>query len=475
MTMKIHTFDGTAERNIVIGMVVDPTVVGRLSSQWQGAKSFSNQWAGIIADMAVGYFRKYGKAPKKNIEPLIRSAEGRYDEATIKLLELFAQSISNQYEQLAEEINPQYILDLCDRHLNGVRLKQLADKIQGDVDSGNVDQAVGRVTSYHKLELGEQSAARVFTDPDEIAAAFRQNETSPFVEYPGALGEFFQDSLAPNSLIAVVAPEKAGKTFMLLDIAYRAASQRKRVVFFETGDMSKQQIEMRFWSRVAQLPLRSPTGQWPCIIPYPMKIQPPHADGEPATVSCEDREFTHGLSEKTAKEACQNFQRNVVKSKREFLFVDAFPNSSINVAGLRTRLDSYDKDNLTPDVVVIDYADILAPPAGKMEIRDQINQTWKELRALSQERHCLIVTATQANAKSYSKERPLGRENFSEDKRKMAHVSGMIGINVTDAEKEIGVMRLNWIVRREADYSSRKVCHVASCLPLASPAILSTW
>src|SRR4029077_11113270 len=112
---------------IVTSMIVDPIVVGTLSSHWQGSKAFSNQWAGIVADLAVNYFRKYGKAPNKDIEGLVRSLEGRYDESTVKLIERFVEGISSKYEQLAEETNHQYVLDLCDKHLNGVRLKQLAE------------------------------------------------------------------------------------------------------------------------------------------------------------------------------------------------------------------------------------------------------------------------------------------------------------------------------------------------------------
>ena len=82
------------------------------------------------------------------------------------------------------------------------------------------------------------------------------------------------------------------------------------------------------------------------------------------------------------------------------------------------------------DVVVVDYADILRPPPGRMEPRDQANEVWKQLRALSSALHCLVVTATQANRAGYDREL-LGMTNISEDKRKLAHANGVIGINMT--------------------------------------------
>ena len=54
---------------------------------------------------------------------------------------------------------------------------------------------------------------------------------------------------------------------------------------------------------------------------------------------------------------------------------------------------------IVPDVVVIDYADIMADE-GKDE-RASVNKRWKYLRGLADTHKCLIVTATQANSSSF--------------------------------------------------------------------------
>ena len=84
------------------------------------------------------------------------------------------------------------------------------------------------------------------------------------------------------------------------------------------------------------------------------------------------------------------------------------------------------------------------------------------------------MTATQADAASY-KQDTIDSSNFSEDKRKLAHVTGMVGINSSEAEKEFGLQRLNWIVLRESDFNSSRCVHVAGCLDVGNPAILSTF
>ena len=51
----------------------------------------------------------------------------------------------------------------------------------------------------------------------------------------------------------------------------------------------------------------------------------------------------------------------------------------------------------------------------------------------------------------------------------------MIGLNQTPEEKEIGVMRLNWVILREGVFVETKCVYVAGCLAIANPAIRSCW
>ena len=105
-----------------------------------------------------------------------------------------------------------------------------------------------------------------------------------------------------------------------------------------------------------------------------------------------------------------------------------------------------------------------------MEERHRQNKIWKQLRSLSQERHCLVVTATQADAKSYESGL-LHMKNFSEDKRKYGHVTAMYGLNQDKdgREKNIGLMRINEIVLREGDYNTSKTVTVLQNLRRGRP------
>jgi hypothetical protein len=93
---------------------------------------------------------------------------------------------------------------------------------------------------------------------------------------------------------------------------------------------------------------------------------------------------------------------------------------------------------------------------------------------MSQEFHNLVVTATQANAKSFTAE-ILNMEHFSEDNRKFAHVTGMVGINQTNDEKKEQLQSLNWLVLREDEFDITKTVYAANCLAIANPAVKSIF
>lgn len=478
--MKVEKFDGTAERTILTAMITNQAVLAAITSRWEG-RMFSSKWANLVGSWCVSHFNKYSQPPGRDIVSRFASwAETRRDKETVELIERFLESLSEEYEQEQVETNSQYVIDQASTYFNRVRLSNLAEAIQGDLDSGEIEKADDRITAYGRISLGEKCGVDIFRDPAEIRAAFVEDDEKPIIEYDQGLGDFFGNNLARDAFIAFMAPEKVGKSWWLIDIAWRAILQRRRVAFFEVGDMSANQVKRRFYSRMSKFPMYSPTRKWPAVIKVPTSIRKPPAQASKSQfpmpiVEYEEEIFDKKLSSKISIAASERLAEKRIKSKDSFFRMACHPNSTINVKGIEAEILQYEREGWgTPDVVVIDYADILAPPAGNMEVRDQINTTWKQLRSLSQKLHCLVVTATQADAASYDKSL-MSRINFSEDKRKLSHVTGVVGINVTGLEKEKGICRLNWIVLREGDYSPSRCCYVAGCLALGNPSICSVY
>jgi len=227
------------------------------------------------------------------------------------------------------------------------------------------------------------------------------------------------------------------------------------VAYFQAGDLSQGQVLRRMGMRALRRPKR--TGVCKIPVDYPDTSKPPVV---------EDRT----LEAVTPGECLREWHK--VQRGRDRFRLSCHPTGSLTVATMSSTLRDWTREGWVPDVVVIDYADVLAPPPGVREKRDQINGNWEHMRRLSQELHCLLVTATQADAASYDLEL-LRRGNFSEDRRKHDHVTAMLGLNATDADKKVGVTRLNWLDRRDEKFIVGRQVYVAGCLDIVCPAMKS--
>lgn len=470
---KVEGYENTKERTVLIGMVTDQTVLSHVASVWDG-KLFQSPYANVIGDLCVKHYLRHRSPPKRGIESLFGSwaAEGRQDDL-VSLCESFLAGLSAEYER-DDLPNPGLIIDQAGDHFSHIRLRRMSQEVEAHLAAGRIDKAEEARVSFRPIQIGVGAGINFFGDRKVVSACLRDGNDQLFA-YDGALKEFFFGTLERDSLIAFLAPEKVGKSYWLQDLAYRAMLAHCKVAYIECGDMSEDQVGRRFLARVSGRPYKAPRGQWPYRVKFPTYLTAPAEDEALASVDHEERVFDAPLSEPLAWSACRNMLADHFGSEECPMRSSFHPNSSINVEGIRAKLDAWALEGWTPDVVVIDYADILANPSGRFtDNRDAVNTTWKQLRRLSQELHCLVATATQADADSYDR-KLLSRRNFSEDKRKLSHVTGMIGINMTAQEKEKGICRVNWIVRRDGEYSWKQVVHVAGCLAVSQPAVKSIF
>ena len=464
--MQIKKTKGNVERRILIGMVVDPVILGRISAKWERGL-FKSKWANIVGDWCCAFYGKYGRPPMNEIESLYESWATDYkDTNVIDLVGKFLGGLSDEYENLQEESNSDYILDIAGAHFNKVKIEKLIDVLQGDLEDGDGEKANNRLTTYTNIEMGVGEGVHVLQDDEAIKEAFKDKK-DPLIVYPGALGKFFDGQLERDGFIAFMGPEKRGKSFWLMDVAYRAMLQRRRVAMFEVGDMSQNQVMRRLMTRVARRPLGTKPVQ------YPINIERSAGDTI-AMVNTKEKKWDVPLSWQAAKKACYEVMKKKIRSKHPYFRLSCHPNSSLGVKGIESIIQSWTRTDWVPDVIVIDYADILDMNYMGMEGRERINETWKQLRRLSQVYHCLVVTATQTDSASY-KVGTMGKDNFSDDKRKLAHVTGMIGLNQSHEEKALGVMRLNWVGLREGEFSETRCVNVAGCLGIANPSIRSCF
>lgn len=465
-------YDGSDERTVLVGMVTSKVVLGAIAAKWE-RNSLSSRWANIVGDICVEYYNEHKRAPRDTFRSLCLSwvENGRRDENTVEDLNRFLGSLEEEY---TGKVNPDHVIGLASRCINKVKIKGLIDGLNEDLETSDIPQAASRISSFHKTEMGPSDSIDFFTDEQAIRSVFERERLEPLFEYPGDAGMFFRHILERDTLLAVQGPEKSGKTFTLIDMAFRALLARRKVGFFSVGDMTSQQVMELLAVKAAKQPMFSEDGQWPFTIKLPSSIRKPSQGEECAHVDWKKRTFEKPLDADTAVEACNKLMLHGVKSKKSHFKLECHPSDSISILEILEIVHDWDRQGFTVDVLVIDYADILAPINRKREPRDQIHETWTTMRSICNKLHCLLITGTQADADSYEKKIQT-KKNFSGDKRKLGHANALMGINVTGEEKESCISRYNWIVKRKGRSSARRCLHVAGCLDIASPCMVTTF
>src|SRR5207237_537372 len=152
-------------------------------------------------------------------------------------------------------------------------------------------------------------------------------------------------------------------TWVLLDMAWQALAERRKVLFFEIGDLTKNQILKRFAVRAARRPLRKRKVKFPTSL---------EVVGDEGDVKFEERVFDSDLNLKEAKKGFLRAKEHRIKSKGTYLKLRCYPAGMLSVAKMKSDIRQLKRENgWEPDVVIVDYADLLQPPPGVKESRDK--------------------------------------------------------------------------------------------------------
>lgn len=453
---------GKEERRILTGMIVNKQVLSRIHGRWE-QKLFESPWANLVASWCIKHYDKYKRPPKAEVETLYDrwAAKATHDKATVEIVGRFLGGLSDEYKR-GNKINVDFLMDRADQYFKKIRFKRLAEDIKACVDSDDVEKAQVIYDKYKHIDLGPSEFTDPYTQIDIHQRAF-DHKVEQMVNYPGVAGWFFQELLARDCFVAIQAPMKRQKSFILFDIVHRALMERRKVCYFQIGDMSESQVTRRQQARMCNQPVKAKKYWFVTSLKATKDGYKPRGEW---------REAKSDLTIKRIKRAQREFRDRYIKSKKSYLRQLVQP--VMGMADIRNRImQLQDSEDFTPDVVVIDYADLLQAPKGlKDDKREQINENWKDLRRLSLELHCLLVTATQSNAKAHKLARQ-GRSSFSDNQLKQAHVTSMVGINANEAELKDNVARLELLFSREGVHPEGTQIYTANCLALANPIIRS--
>lgn len=493
----------------------------------QISKYFFNEYDRIIYQWLIDYYASYKKAPKLNIQNIFDARKSELDEDRSyiieKRLDSFAEDYKNNYT-FENELNYDFIKqNIIPKFVFEKKLDVLRSEIdvgtKRSIDHEKILESVEKFKDFDFEDDENDDYGVVIPGSQErIDNYFNKDFDKGLFSMPGVIGRY----LGPfyrGGVYAITGTEKSGKTIFMQEICYQAVIFNGLKVFLINLEMPSEDLEERIWCRAGgftnvrssagyklypiidclnnqlgtckvlkQLPnikrlLRSLTNEvsynerldWQVCTKCRIRKYEINAKREPS-----EKRFIPAIwyKEKKIPFITKSKTEKAIRKLNHFGFrnyrIRTFPASSVNFEDVYHIYNKYcTKKNFKPDVVVLDYPDILQPINGKLLDRQNIDFNWTKCRQFAQEENIALMIADQTNREARNS-RSIKAADTSEDKRKDSHINMRITINRTTQEEELGLQRVGMLFRRKGKKSSSEVMlfqMMETCNPLLDSCI----
>lgn len=480
MTTKIERkpIDNTTEHQITTAMIMSTKFLVEVHSLFN-PEYMRNSFAKIVCFWCIDYFQQYKKAPEGHIKDifLIESESGMSKEDK-EIIGNFLSSLSSQFEK-EPLINVDYLKDIAFNYFRKRELQIRVEQAHKFLEVGKIEEAEDQFSKYKKIAYLTSGWFNPL-DPKEALEVFDDNDQGIF-RLPGDLG-YIVGPIERDWFVAVLGVFKKGKSWFLQEMAVRAAFQNLKVAFISL-EMKKKNIKERVYKRLTGFGSKS--GEDSFLFPVfdcelnqlneCEKLERTNhiklcdsVDDKPdfdlemeyrACAYCRDnmlREYKMTTWFEVL-EAPQFTLKDTRRKNRaiETMYGDNFrficyPRFMAGVSDIRRDLYMLEQqEGFIPDIILIDYADILKPDT-KGDKRNQIDDIWKMLASLAAERHCIVFTASQGTRGAIYKS-DMSQDDLAEWIGKLGHVDIFLGLNQSPKDKKAKVLRVNALVHRHKE------------------------
>lgn len=284
-------------------------------------------------------------------------------------------------------------LDFCKKQAFKEALEKAVDLIQGE----NFEEVVGLMKKAVSVGMPNSSGHNFFED---IEARFLKINRHAIPTGFARLDEkdILKGGLGKGELGIIVANTGVGKSHFLVAVGANAMRRGKNVLHY-TLELSEYQVGLRY-------------------------------DSNLCGISSSDVQDQKDIVTETYKN--KSLGRLIIKE---------YPTNGASVMTLRNHIEKLQLKGFKPDLVIIDYADIVKSSKSYDSLRHELKLVYEELRNLASELEIPIWSASQANRDS-SQSDVVGLENMSESYGKAMVADVIISISRKSSEKATGLGRL---------------------------------
>ncbi len=493
--LRRRVIDNSIEDRILTGMIVSTPFCRDIKKIYR-KEYFVNPYAQVVAKWCQDYFQRYKDAPSGKIQDIFHIEKENIKEADADIISAFLTKISAQFEQ-EESFNEDYIFDEAEKYFKKRSMKITVDNVSAYLELNKIAEAEQEIRKYR--EVAKESSGWI--DPfaeEEVKKYFldEQDKSHLLFQLPGSLGEMI-GPFERGMLFSIFAPVKRGKSFWLQEIAIQAILERKRTLYIHL-EMGAHKVKRRLYKRMTAMAESTSSFIYPCFDCLKNQngsCQNPKKENKIRLLNDEGKkpDFLDKMQYKacticrgtkefepeswfvsmTRQRMTQKVTLGAAKGVRTIIGngfkFQSYPAFSANLLQIRADMEELEfTEGFIPDVIVIDYPDILAPEDNRMIGRERIDETWKTLKNMADVKHVLVAVASQTNRGSFDKKN-VTQTDAAEDIRKMAHIDAGIALNQLPGEKRSGVVRVALIAERDGDFDQYQSCLVLQQLQLGQP------
>jgi len=430
---------------------------------------WEDDWARLLSNWICEYVRSYGVAPCDNIYKLALERRGSIlDEDTADSVCSFTKAIAAYREEHADLFrNHKFVADTVLTWARRRSLEVLGQQINNAMDDGNVARAEEALHRYAEIRRVECTATDIMQDIGRIASAYDEDD-GELMTLKGDLGRM-TGPLARGDLMLIMGESGTGKSWVSMEIGMQAMKQGLSVLYVNLENSDRQMVR-RIYSNMTGLPKTTMR----CRFPYFRKVDSVFDDetGEETATKWEIcyREKVLSPPSTSSDDIAAFLKRQRLETNGGRFYLMSFPPRTLSVRDLERELDNLrDFKNFIPDVVIVDYIDLLRPEVRE-DRRLQIDSICLGLRSMALARDILIISPTQINRAGYG--RDVRKENMSENIGNINHSAVVWGLNHTDREKDAGITRIRVLKRRDGTQNG-EFCLCVGCLDVGRPIMSS--
>lgn len=389
-------FYGTGFQNKVLAVLIKDRVFLQQVHDIIDPKYFSSESSQWIAKTILKYFDQY-KSP-----PTLEALKIYVDQVDVDVLKTTIIENIKEVLRFAESEDFQFVKDKTLEFCKNQKIKGAILKSVELLKSGK----------YDEIKLSIDDAMKAGSDRnigheyiDDIALRFVENKRNTIPTPWDVVNEIMDGGLGTGEMGVFVAPAGIGKSMALVNIAAHVAKRGLNVIYY-TLELSETYVGARFDS---------------------------HYTGIPS----QDLKFHQEEVVETLKN---------VKGK---LIIKYYPTKTASVNTIAAHIDKCIMQGVKPDVILLDYADLLRDTGVKGAVRNDImlGNIYEELRGLAGTYQVPLYTASQAN-RSALEEDIIEADKIAESYAKVMVADFVVSLSRKTADKISGTGRWHVIKNR---------------------------